>query len=77
MASPRCSDSRGMLADVSIRTVTASFSTRIGAQGPASATASAAKAAHFSARHACDAPGMLRIQTHRTGSKPSSSKKMG
>jgi hypothetical protein len=66
-----------MLADVSISTVTASFSTRKGAQGPASAITRAVKAAHFSARHTCDAPGILRIKTHRTGSNPVSTRKMG
>ena len=77
MASPRCKDSRGMLAEVSSNTVTASFSTRMGAHGSASAIANAAKAAHFSARQAREAPGAFRIHHHRMGSNPSRSRKMG
>jgi hypothetical protein len=77
MASPRCNDSRGMLAEVSISTVTASFSVRSGAQGLARAITSAVKAAHFNARHARDAPGIFRITTHRTGSSPIIKRKMG
>ena len=77
MASPRCTDSSGMLAEVSISTVTASRSTRSAAQGSASAIARAANAAHFSARHTGEAPGARRIQIHRTGSSTSRSRKMG
>src|SRR5579871_6004726 len=66
-----------MLADVSITTVTASFSVRSGAQGLARAIASAAKAAHFNARHVCDALGSFRIHTHRMGRSPISKRKMG
>ena len=46
MASPRCSDSRGMLAEVSSTTVIASFCVRSTAHGSASARTSATKAAH-------------------------------
>ena len=77
MAWPRCNDSRGMLADVSIKTVTASLSTRRAAHGPASATTSAANAAHFSPRQVCDVPGAFRITIQRKGSSPNNNKKMG
>src|SRR5579863_5893704 len=77
MASPRCRDSRGMLAEVSINTVTASFSTRSGAHGPDSAITSAVKDTNFRARHAGDDPGALRIQNHRTGINPVSTRKIG
>ena len=77
MASPRCKDSRGMLAEVSINTVTASFSTRSGAHGPDSAITIAVKAASFRARHAGDEPGIFRIQNHRTGINPVRTRKIG
>ena len=77
MAWPRCKDSRGMLADVSIKTVTESLFTRRAAHGPASATTSAANAAHFSAKDVCDAPGAFRITIHRRGSSPNNNRKMG
>jgi len=77
MASPCSSDSRGILADVSSSTVTASFCMRMEAQGSARAMARTANTAHFSARHALDAPGIFRIRHQRTGSNPSRTRNMG
>ncbi len=59
MAWPRSSDSRGMLADVSITTVTASLCVRISAQGSASAITTKMNTRLLSARHARDDPGRL------------------
>ncbi len=71
IASPRAKDSVGMLAEVSMSTVTASFCTRIAAHGAASAITKAANTAHFSARQTREDPGALRIHHHRPGNSKS------
>jgi hypothetical protein len=66
-----------MLADVSTNTVMANFLPARLAHGSASDTIKTANTAHFRIRNARYAPGVFRSQTYITGSKSSSTRKMG